>query len=387
MKKFFLTVVFSLLFLSFPRYAYGDYCRVHVTNEKKKYLYAVNEAVGVYISASSSFPILHYYIVAPGSNWGNTWREVKPYNPQYPQYSAPGRYKIYGGYTDKFGVFHSCTEIPTIDVAKTKSFSIGTLTLSRDNPSVSVSFGDGTEIGAKFSFFCDAPSYNQATLKVTLGNYSSSVICVAGWYMGFTEDYLKGRVHSTSGRDDLKLTLTLENGIEFKIEDAGGGKLYYWPSPSYSPPSAPPAPRPEPQYTCDLHCSFGPSQCRRDNAGKTGGKCMINPNCPGVPDDNYQSYWRWSYCWATAPEITPTPAFTPVPTREPRKPTITPTVLTPTPIPTPSPRRCDLHCSFGPSQCRRDNAGKTGGKCMINPNCPGVPDDNYQSYWRWSYCY
>jgi len=89
------------------------------------------------------------------------------------------------------------------------------------------------------------------------------------------------------------------------------------------------------------------------------------------------------------PSFTPTPM--PLPTSVPRI-SPTPIIATPTPpiffSPTPVPQVvCEPRCSFGKFQCRRDNATKSGGKCMINPNCPGVPDDNYQSYWRWSYCY
>ena len=78
------------------------------------------------------------------------------------------------------------------------------------------------------------------------------------------------------------------------------------------------------------------------------------------------------------PSSNPTPIPTPTPTPTPSR--------TPTPTPTGT-LRCDSKCSFGKSQCERDNQGKTGGSCQINPACPGVRDDNYQSYWRWSYCW
>jgi len=87
----------------------------------------------------------------------------------------------------------------------------------------------------------------------------------------------------------------------------------------------------------------------------------------------------------TSPPPTGTPTPSSLPTSTPILPTPT---LTLTLIPTPATSfRCDSHCSWGKWQCERDNEEKTGGSCQINPACPGVADDNYQSYWRWSYCY
>jgi len=92
------------------------------------------------------------------------------------------------------------------------------------------------------------------------------------------------------------------------------------PTPALTPT---PTSIPATSFRCDSHCSWGEWQCGRDNAGKTGGSCQINPACSGVPDDNYQSYWRWSYCY---PILTPTttPINTPILTSSPPDPFVTP---------------------------------------------------------------
>ncbi|MFA6250291.1 MAG: RHS repeat-associated core domain-containing protein [Candidatus Shapirobacteria bacterium] len=78
-------------------------------------------------------------------------------------------------------------------------------------------------------------------------------------------------------------------------------------SPSPTPPKSPsPTPAGSTASNCSSRCSWGLTQCQRDSATLTGGACQINPACPGVPDDNYTSYWRWSYCQKTVLGVTDT---------------------------------------------------------------------------------
>ena len=154
-----------------------------------------------------------------------------------------------------------------------------------------------------------------------------------------------------------------------QLEEARGWRPGRLPLPS------PPTPTPTPPYrlVCEPGCYFGASQCKTRVSPKPGYSCVYNENCPMC--DPSTKYWCWSYCkkvFFASPS--PTPVVSATPTAMP----------TATPVPAIS---CESKCHFGVYQCKRDNAGKSGGRCMINPNCPGVPDDNYQSYWRWSYCY
>ena len=105
---------------------------------------------------------------------------------------------------------------------------------------------------------------------------------------------------------------------------------------------------PLPSLRCDPTCFYGQPQCSARVTPRPGYSCQLNYNCPSC--NRTTGEWCWAYC----------------------------TGLSST---------CDSKCSFGKSQCERDNKGKTGGSCQINPACPGVRDDNYQSYWRWSYCW
>jgi hypothetical protein len=116
--------------------------------------------------------------------------------------------------------------------------------------------------------------------------------------------------------------------------------------------------------TCESRCFYGKPQCSARVTPKPGYSCQLNYNCPSC--NRRTGEWCWAYCIGSQSTPTPVPSRTPTPTGT---------------------LRCDSKCSFGKSQCERDNQGKTGGSCQINPACPGVPDDNYQSYWRWSYCW
>ena len=126
--------------------------------------------------------------------------------------------------------------------------------------------------------------------------------------------------------------------------------------------------------TCESKCFYGQPQCSARVTPRPGYSCQLNYNCPSCNQTTGE--WCWAYCTGSqsTPTLVPTRSLTPTPTL----------VRTPTPT---TGLRCDSKCSFGKSQCERDNQGKTGGSCQINPACPGVPDDNYQSYWRWSYCW
>lgn len=144
------------------------------------------------------------------------------------------------------------------------------------------------------------------------------------------------------------------------------------PTPTVRPTNTPiPTPTPyqvtcyDNEYWCDLFMGR-----------MSGGRCKIKYQCTSGPTaSNSCERMQWLFC---RDQGLSGGAATPTPTR----------AATPTPTGGASGvSSCEGTCKFGSYQCARDYANESGGKCMISPWCPGVKDDNFQSYWRWDYCY